>query len=166
MSSELHPLPLGSSLPALELKNTDGTLVQLTDFKAENGNVIAFIHGTWCPACLRQLVNLNLIQPELEALGVGLVCITKNTPAEIEDYRQNFGGMLRYPLVADGSPSAAHQFGVFDDYEEHESPYPSLFFAGADNVVLYVNTAEFPDCEIHMDALLALIKQHLAKEQS
>jgi peroxiredoxin Q/BCP len=148
-----HPLLNGSTLPAITLQDHEGKLYNLLDFVGTKGMVVAFIHGTWCPFCIRQLIRLDLVAPELQSLDVGLVCIANESA---ESYSQGAPMPLRYPLLPDAAPSVAHQFGIYDP--DHESPYPAIFYADQEGKVLYTDVSSDPDCYPNMERLLEVIQ--------
>lgn len=153
---QASPLLNGSSLPLIALPDREGKLVSLTDFAGAKGLVVGFIHGTWCPYCERQLIRLDLIMSELQALEVGLVCITFDTAEALTGYSQTLTLPLRYPLLPDTAPSIAHHFGVYDP--DHASPYPSIFYADAEGKILYTDVSSDPDCYPNMERLLEVIQ--------
>ena len=68
----IQPLAVGSSLPQFELQLSNQKTTTDGDLSQENGLVLAFLHGTWCPACIQQLTQLNRLAPDLEKHEVGL----------------------------------------------------------------------------------------------
>jgi peroxiredoxin len=158
------PLPNGSHLP--ELPNFFGLQHQslnIRDVKRENGIVIAFVHGTWCPYCIHQITRLNQVEPELSKRGVGLVCISHDRETTITAYQHSAQPPLRYPLLADAKPSVSKLFGVFDSHPDHESPFPSLFYVDAGDVIRYSDVSSDPDCYPSSDEMMKAIDGQIAK---
>jgi peroxiredoxin len=119
--------------------------------------VVAFLHGTWCPYCVRQLVRLARAHPALQAADVGLACILRDPVAAIYAYQVSAEPPLHFPLLADGEPSVARLYGVYDP--DHESPYPAVFFAGADGLIRYADVSSDPDCYPNMARLLEVVEE-------
>ncbi|MCI0399164.1 MAG: peroxiredoxin family protein [Chloroflexi bacterium] len=152
-----QPLLNGAPLPDFELRDSEDRPVTLADVTGPNGVVVAFIHATWCPFCLRQLMRLNALAPRLAERSVGLVCISADATDAIYAYERSVQPPLTYPLLADSHPSISHQFGVYDGHPNHEAPYPSLFYAGRDGRVAYSDVSGDPDCFPNIQRLLEVI---------
>jgi peroxiredoxin len=161
-----RPLLNGVSLPDFTLLNSQNQLVSLADLHQTNGVVVAFIHATWCPFCLRQLRRLNSVAPRLAELGIGLACISADPPDILYAYEQSSDPPLRYSLLADSLPSLAHKFGIFDPNPDHESPYPAVFYAGADNKIVYTDVSGDPDCFPNMERLIEVIENGVGETRS
>jgi peroxiredoxin len=159
-----QPLLNGTPLPDFELPGLDDRPVTLADIRGPKGTVIAFIHATWCPYCVRQLLRLNKAAPTLQAEGVGVACISHDPLSAIFAYEKTVQPPLRYLLLADSEPSLGHTFGIFDP--DHETPYPAVFFAGPDDKILYVDVSSDPDCFPNMERLLEVVQygsEHLGE---
>ena len=152
------PLPNGSKLPSVPfLLSFQAEKIKIEDARRANGIVVGFIHGTWCPYCVTQLSRLNKIAPELEKRNVGLVCISHDPEPTISAFQVSAKPQLRYPLMEDSEPSVAHLFGIFDNYPEHMSPYPAVFYADKDNIIRYSDVSSDPDCHPNLVKLLEAI---------
>jgi len=151
------PLANGTPLPDFMLQGEEGQVYTPAVIQKSKGVPVAFIHGTWCPSCLNLLLHLNLIAPELESMKVGLICIASNSAEELKSYREVLDVPLRSPLLSDSSPSISHSFGVYDP--DHESPYPSVFYAGAAGKILYSDVSPDPDCFPNLELLIGMIQQ-------
>jgi peroxiredoxin len=150
------PLSNGTRLPELHLTDSHGQSVTLSALRGARGSVIAFIHGTWCPYCVRQLNRLNRVAPEISALGCGLACVTHDPVDALYAYQMSAQPPLVYSLLADTDPSLAHAFGVYDP--DHEAPYPAVFYANAGDTILYADVSSDPDCFPNMERLLEVIR--------
>lgn len=150
------PLLNGALLPNFNLRGLDDQLIALSDIRGLKGTVVAFIHGTWCPYCIRQLIRLNRAAPDLYQLGCGLVCIAHDPVETISAYQHTAQPSLAYPLLADSDPSLAHTFGIYDP--DHGSPYPAVFYATANDIILYSNVSSDPDCFPNMQRLVEVAR--------
>jgi peroxiredoxin len=151
-----QPLLNGTRLPDLHLTDTDNQAVSLSTLRGARGTVISFIHGTWCPYCVRQLTRLNRAAPEIQAQGCGITCITHDPVDAVFAYQKSAQPALVYSLLADGTPSLAHTFGIYDP--DHEAPYPAVFYADANDIILYSDVSSDPDCFPNMERLLEVIR--------
>jgi peroxiredoxin len=152
-----QPLSNGSPLPDFTLADSQGQPVSMADLGKPNGIVVAFIHATWCPYCLRQLRRLNTLAPKLAERNIGMACISADSPDILFAYEKSSDPPLQYPLLADSEPSLALEFGIFDADPDHESPFPAVFFAGPDNKIAYADVSSDPDCYPNMEQLITTI---------
>lgn len=151
-----QPLANGTKLPDFHLIDSNDKSVTLAALRGARGTVVAFIHGTWCPYCVRQLTRLNRAAPEIQALGCGLVCVTHDPVDSLFAYQTSAQPPLAYPLLADPTPSLSHAFGIYDP--DHEAPYPAVFYADASGIVIYSDVSSDPDCFPNMERLLEVIQ--------
>lgn len=151
-----QPLVNGTPLPDFQLIGLDERPVSLADIRGVNGTVIGFIHATWCPYCVRQLMRLNKVAPVLQEHGVGLVCVSHDPVAAIAAYEKTAQPPLRYHLLSDSEPSLGHAYGIFDP--DHDTPYPAVFYAGPDDKILYADVSSDPDCFPNMERLLEVVQ--------
>jgi peroxiredoxin len=150
-----QPLLNGVSLPGFRLAGLDGQFVTLSDLRGAKGTVVSFVHGTWCPYCVRQITRLNQITPQLYQRNVGIVCITQDSPESLSAFQHSAQPPLRYPLLADSTPSLSHDFGIFDP--DHNSPYVAVFYAGADDRIQYSDVSSDPDCYPNLIRMIEVI---------
>lgn len=150
------PLTNGTKLPDFSLIDSNNQLVSPSTFRGANGTIVAFIHGTWCPYCVRQLTRLNRAAPEILTLGCGLICVTHDPIDSLYAYQLSAQPLLAYILLADPEPSLSHAFGIYDP--EHEAPYPALFYADASDTILYTDVSSDPDCFPNMERLLEVVR--------
>src|SRR4051812_45365614 len=100
-----QPILNGQPLPDFRLSSTDNRVVTLSDVERKQGVVLAFIHGTWCPYCTRQLLRLKNYAAEIYRADVGLVCITHDSTESMAAYYQSLQPSLGYTLLMDTEPS-------------------------------------------------------------
>lgn len=73
-------LKAGDRLPACQLPNATGKIVDVRALLAQGPVVLAFYRGAWCPYCNLELRALQQALPEMQALGATLVAISPQTP--------------------------------------------------------------------------------------
>lgn|GEM_PF-3976235 len=151
-----QPLSNGAQLPNFDLADHENRSITLDALRGLKGTVVAFIHGTWCPYCVRQLNRLNRVTPEIRELGCGLLCVTHDPVDALYAYQLSVQPPLAYALLADTDPSLSHAFGIYDP--DHEAPYPAIFYADAGDTILYSDVSSDPDCFPNMERLLEVIK--------
>ena len=154
----LNPIQPGTILPDFCLVDPKGQSICLEEIIEENGLIIFFIRGTWCPVCIRLLTQVNRIIGQIRNYDTGLVCIACDTPEAIFAYKISVEPPLDFPILIDSNPSLSKQYGVFD--VSHESPQPALFFAGPDRVIRYVDVSPIFHWYPNLEHLLEVVKQH------
>jgi peroxiredoxin len=142
-------------MPDFRLTNIDNQPIALAALRGARGLVLAFIHGTWCPYCIRQLKRLNAATPDLLAQGVGVACVTHDPLATVAAYQQTAQPPLRFTLLADSEPSLAHAYNVFDP--DHRAPYPAVIYGDAAGIVQYSDLSTDPDCFPNMERLREVV---------
>lgn len=157
-TTDLNPLQSGTVLPNFCLEDPKGQSICLDEMVQENGLIIFFIRGTWCPVCVRLLTQVNRIIGQIRKCDTGLVCIACDTPEAIFAYKISVEPPLDFPILIDSYPSLSKQYGVFDG--SHESPQPAFFFADADKVIRYVDVSPIFDWYPDLEQLLAFVQQH------
>ncbi len=173
-ATRVCPLPVGSEVPKLELRDLQGeakTLVAQLDGKP---TAIVFYRGGWCPFCNLQLGQLQQALPQLRELGVQVVGITPDPPGALRAVTSKFE--LEYSLLSDSDMDAAKGFGVayrLDDetitrYQQYEIfmqdsagnpryqlPVPAVFLVSAAGLIEFSYVNPDPRVRIEPELLLA-----------
>lgn len=103
-------LKAGDRLPAGQLPNATGTVVDVRDLLARGPVVLAFYRGTWCPYCNLELRALQQALPEIEALGATLVAVSPQTPdASLSTAEKN---ELAFEVLSDAGNQFARACGL------------------------------------------------------
>ena len=171
--SDICPLLVGESIPAVTLKTPDGQDVDLKAAISQKPTLLIFYRGGWCPYCNLHLAELQQIEPDLLALGYQIIAISvdrfENLAPTLEKQQ------LSYTLLADAQATATRAFGlaytVSDadvqrlkgfgmDIEDasgqthHILPVPAAFIIGTDGFIKfsYVN----PDYKTRVNGAVIL----------
>ena len=131
-----HILPVGAKAPDFELPDHDGKLISSADLLSRGRLVLCFIRGRWCPFCVGQMEAMNLILPQIEQAGAGLIAISPQTVKQ--SFFMHDQHKLRFPLLSDASNKVGRQFGLtYRVPELQESVYRRAFvnlpFANGDD---------------------------------
>ncbi|HXT63226.1 MAG TPA: redoxin domain-containing protein [Pyrinomonadaceae bacterium] len=97
----------GQSAPALDLKDMQGRLIRLADYK---GDVVMLnFWATWCPPCRAEIPDLIKLQRTYRRQGLRIIGITypPQTPGEVAAYLRKM--KMNYP-VALGSKATKESF--------------------------------------------------------
>lgn len=78
-------LEKGASVPSIDLKDTDGKVVNL--MKSKESTVLVFYRGSWCPYCMKQLESIekdlsDTIKANLVAISVDKLSVAKKMKAK------------------------------------------------------------------------------------
>ncbi len=180
-AADVSPLLIGSDIPDISLPSPLNESVKLTE-TMENGALIVFYRGGWCPFCSAELADLAKIDVQLHSKGVEIVAISPDSP---EFLQQSIADEdLGYTLLSDSKMEAARAFGVAFrvdietvqslkkngmDIEErsgethHLLPVPSLFLVNPEGKIVfqYVNPdyRQRVDKSIIMAAVNSMIEE-------
>jgi peroxiredoxin len=109
-ADQVRPILLGSPMPNVALKTTNGKAVQLKSVVNGKPAVLVFYRGGWCPYCNLQLSDLRLIKKDLDAMGYQLIAISPDSPTELS---KTLGKTkLEYTLLSDSKADALKAFGI------------------------------------------------------
>ena len=117
MAAQAPEAALGSAAPEFVLRGTDGRMHALGDLAGPRGTVVAFICNH-CPYV--QAVRERLVREarDLAALGIGVVAISANDPADYpEDDFAHMQAVARefgypFPYLFDESQQVARAYGA------------------------------------------------------
>lgn len=172
------PLPVGSPIPGVVVRNADGTDRRVGPGPLARPMVLIFYRGGWCPYCNRHLGVLKKAEPELLTLGYDLLFLSADRPELL--YSSLKEPDVHYTLLSDASMSAARAFGVafrvdaaglakFREYgvdleaasgqTHHELPVPAVFIIDRSGVIRFVHANPDYTTRISADALLAAARK-------
>jgi len=101
---------LGDKAPDFSLPDSTGHFVKLSDAQTGWYLVLVFYRGSWCGACLNQLLNLKDDYPKFAPLHAALAAISVDS---IEDSAQfNDQWRFPFPLLSDTSLKLIDAYGI------------------------------------------------------
>jgi arsenic resistance protein ArsH len=107
---EEKALQIGQASPLFKLPNQIGEVVTLSELIDKGPVVVTFYRGSWCPYCNLQLRALELVLPEIKALGAQLVAISPQAPDNSlsdEDISK-----MSFTVLSDQDSIIANKFGI------------------------------------------------------
>jgi peroxiredoxin len=108
--TDISPLLIGESIPAVEVSNAGGKLYNLISKVSEKPTILVFYRGGWCPFCNRELAGLQAIQGKLVKMGYQLIAISTDSPDNLtKSIRKH---QLSYTLLSDADLSVCKRFGI------------------------------------------------------
>ena len=87
----------------LNLKNLDGNIVNLSEFKGKV--IILNFFATWCPPCKEEVPGFIELQKEYGDKGFTMIGISLSRMSDMRSFAQNFG--INYPVLIDDGYAAA-----------------------------------------------------------
>jgi peroxiredoxin len=154
-------LPVGVRAPEFQLQDHDGKTVSSSELLSKGKLVLCFIRGRWCPFCVGQMETMNLIQPEIEAVGATLAAVSPQTVRQSFFMRDQH--KLRFSLLSDAGNKVARQFGLtyrvpdeqqavyqrafvnlpfVNGDDSWELPIPATYIIDRDGTVIYASANE------------------------
>ncbi len=151
------------ALNDVSLTDADGKSVHLKELASEEGIVVGFLHGTYCPQCVQQLNRANRFAATLRSHRVSLAWVLADKPDNIATWRVAAVPAPEFELLPDSSPSVKRRLG----FEEGEKdPAPTILYVDAGGTIRYAETPENPHAPVNLDALIAAIKEGRKAEES
>ncbi|MBL7714102.1 MAG: peroxiredoxin [Bdellovibrionales bacterium] len=101
---------VGNMAPLFTLENDDGKKVSLIDVMLQGPSMLVFYPGDFTPVCTKQLCSYQNAMERFKALGVQVIGISQNTPAQHKAFRQKYG--FEFPLLTDPKRELTKVYGV------------------------------------------------------
>ncbi len=106
----LGEVTIGREAPDFSLKDTEGNLITLSDYKDKNVVVLDFF-TSWCPTCVRYLNEVNKCYEAYKAEGLIVIGVNiQESEAKVKKLVKKHS--LDYPVVLDLKAEAASRYGV------------------------------------------------------
>ena len=172
--AQVVPLPVGAAMPAVVVRNPDGSERTLGPGPLARPTILIFYRGGWCPYCNRHLGALKKAEPELLTLGYDLLFLSADRPEIL--YSSLKEPDIHYTLLSDAAMSAARAYHVayrLSDQElakyrqygidlevasgqaHHELPVPAVFIIDRAGVIRFVHANPDYTRRISPEELLA-----------
>jgi peroxiredoxin len=103
-------LPVGAPMPAFELANAEGRLIDSDTLLAAGPLVVTFFRGDWCPWCNLMFRALEAALPRIRGAGGTLVALTPEMGGRNLALKRERG--LSYEILYDMDSGVALDFGV------------------------------------------------------
>ena len=87
----------------LNLKDLDGNMVNLSDFKGKV--IILDFFATWCPPCKDEIPHFIGLQKEYGDKGFTMIGISLSRMSDMRSFARDFG--INYPVLIDDGYAAA-----------------------------------------------------------
>ena len=102
-------IPVGEHAPDFLLPNANGKLASLSSLMGENGLIILFIRGLWCPYCNAQLSAFREYQNAISDKGINVAIITPEVNGRAAETKQSLE--LPYEVLCDVDSITCLEYG-------------------------------------------------------
>lgn len=131
----------GEKAPVLQVVNTEGKAVTLSEIGGEKGTVLLFVRSAdWCPYCKKQLKDWNAKAERFKEAGYQVVSVSYDSPEKLAEFAKK--DMIDYPLLSDTDSATIEAFGILNkDMEEgsrfYGIPHPAVYVVAPDGTVTH-----------------------------
>ena len=101
---------VGRAAPEFKLAAAQGGEIGPQDFRGSKHVVLWFSKGLFCPFCRRNMAQLALRYPEIQALQAEVLQVTHNTLDEAHGYLKHYP--MKFPYLCDADRAAHERYGV------------------------------------------------------
>lgn len=126
----------GSPAPAFTLDDQDGSPLSLASLRGRRV-VVFFYPAAMTPGCTTEACDFRDSLAALQATGVDVVGISRDTPAKLREFRERDG--LTYPLLSDPDHAVHDAYGAWGEKMNYgkkiEGVIRSTFVIDADGAV-------------------------------
>jgi len=106
----MNTLKVGDKAPNFEVKDQDGKLIKLSDYKGKK-LVVFFYPKANTPGCTAEACNLSDNYKELQNQGYEIIGVSADNEKKQSNFRNKFN--FQYPLLADVDKEVINAFGVW-----------------------------------------------------
>lgn len=143
------PLAPGSSLPSIELEDTEGRVLR-TDALTQAPALWMFFRGNWCPLCMAQIREVAAQYRTLAARGVDVLLISPQPQDHSRELARRFDVPMRF--LTDRDNRAAASLGILAENGlplgmqllgyDADVPMPTVFITAAGGRIVYSDLTE------------------------
>lgn len=118
-------LKVGDKASSLELKDSNGNTISLTNLTQKGNVVISFNRGNWCPFCNIEFKHLQNAVSEIKSAGANLIVISPQLIEKSAELISQNG--FDYPILLDKENEVAKKFGIAFTLAESLRPIHKAF---------------------------------------
>lgn len=155
---------VGNVAPAFALKDQDGKIINLKDFKGIKNVVLYFYPKAKTPGCTVQACGIRDSKKAFDKIDTVVLGVSPDPVAKLKKFEENprkEEGALNFTLLSDEDHSIADKYGAWGPKKfmgrEYDGILRSTFIIGKDgrlkHIIAKVNT------KTHHDDVLALINE-------
>lgn len=156
-------LSAGDRAPAFSLKDQDGVVRKLSDYKGRHV-VLYWYPKDDTPGCTRESCGFRDRSADLDALGASVLGVSILDVASKARFAAKHG--LNFPLLADDDHAVAEKYGVWKEKSMYGKKYWGIsretFLVGPDGRILR-RWEKAPGTEKHADEVLEALREALGR---
>jgi len=137
-AEDIKPLLIGATLPNMELKDDNGTVVALHSLLADKPTILIFYRGSWCPFCNMHLSDIASAQEEILKLGYQIIAISPDDYINLKPMIKT--DTLNYQLYSDPEGKLIQQIGLAFKASDKTKEFIATKTQGKATVILPVPT--------------------------
>jgi peroxiredoxin len=116
----IRSLNVGEAAPHFTLPKSNGDVISLANCLLPNGVLVAFIHSTWCPECMRRVMSLRRTYWYVQRTNVNILLVTGQSQNSLNTFLISPESQMPFPVVSDESGEVFAQYGL-DESQLHET---------------------------------------------
>lgn len=180
-ADEVHPLLPGMRAASFSAELADGSVFRFDAESRDQGAILIFYRGGWCPYCNMQLSDLRNIDDELVSLGYDLYYISADRPEKLSEGSAEENPP--YTLISDNELDVAKAYGIAYKVDEdlvarylkggldledasghshHLLPAPSAFVIDSEGIIQFQYTN--PDYRVRVNGEVLLAAARAASD--
>lgn len=101
---------VGRVAPEFRLASAQGGEIGPQDYRGAKRVVLWFSKGLFCPFCRRNMAQLGLRYPEIQAMQAEVLQVTHNTLEEARGYLKHYP--MKFPYLCDAERTVHERYGV------------------------------------------------------
>ncbi len=151
-------LKIGKQAPAFGLKNQDGEVISLNDFKGKNV-VVYFYPKDDTPGCTKEACNFRDEFPKFDKLNAVIIGISPDSPESHTKFRNKYN--LQFDLLSDEKKEIVKKYEVWKEKNLYGKKYMGVerttFVIDAKGKIAKI----FPKVKVenHNEEIIAALKE-------
>ena len=113
-------LSVGDQAPTFKLKNGEGKIVKLADFKGKK-IVLYFYPKDMTPGCTKEACSFQEDLQPIEAKNTVVLGVSTDDEASHQKFAEKYG--LKFPLLADTQREVSEAYGVWQEKNNYGKKY-------------------------------------------
>jgi peroxiredoxin len=148
LKKKKYKVEVGAPAPEFTLRDQEGKMVSLSDYKGKNSVLLVFVRGDWCPSCHITLRTYERNKDKLEKGNVVVIGIGPDPIGVNSDMVKRLG--VSYHMLADEKLECVSRYGIQAQDNNPMTrydpgiPLPATFLVCPDGYIRYTSRADNP----------------------
>jgi len=141
---------VGTTLPAFQLKDTEGNIINTNNLKGKV--LLVNFWATWCPPCKKEMPAFIELQDKYADQGFQILGIALDDEQSVRDFADALG--VNYPVMA------AEYDGILlsREYGNHIGALPYSVFVNRSGTIVFTKAGELSKLQVEK-AILPLLSE-------